>query len=42
MNDFPLNIIIKSEFGWSCNIFGVDVINIGGVFLENFKTGIRI
>ncbi len=35
MNDFPLNTIIKSELGWTCNTFELDKINAGGLFLSS-------
>jgi hypothetical protein len=35
MIDFPLNQIVKSNSGWSCNTFEFDKINIGGLYLSS-------
>jgi hypothetical protein len=39
MLDFPLNEIIKSESGWTCNVFNLDHINVSGLYLssENYE-----
>ena len=34
MKDFPLNKIVFSESGWTCNVFEFDVINEGGMYIE--------
>ena len=34
MNDFPLNKIIFSESGWTCNVFAFDIINAGGLYID--------
>ena len=39
MINFPLNKIIKSESGWTCNTFEFDKINAGGLYIsyEDFE-----
>lgn len=34
MEDFPLNKIIHSKYGWLCNVFEFDKINIGGLYID--------
>ena len=34
MLDFPLNQVIKSENGWTCNVFQLNYINTGGLFIS--------